>query len=160
MQATLRLKNFASLNLTDLLPAGVTFTDPQFFRNAVSNVTSATSVQLSSNILPNSALLHRYRLLSYQWPWGMVCIWHGRLEEQMAIELLLRFTRSVRLERHATVMIVPNRCHGLLQGFTIASAFLNYAPCLVGSFPAGVQITAAGIEFSPTGKLLNHNLGQ
>lgn len=38
------------------------------------------------------------------------------------------------------------------QGFSIASAFLNYAPCLVGGFPAGVQITAAGIEFSPTGE--------
>ena len=40
-----------------------------------------------------------------------------------------------------------------MQGFTIASAFLNYAPCIVGSLPAGVAITAAGIEFSPTGRL-------
>ena len=45
-QASLRLKNFASLNLTDLLPSGVTFTDPMFFRNAASNVTSAASVLL------------------------------------------------------------------------------------------------------------------
>ena len=41
--------------------------------------------------------------------------------------------------------------HAAMQGFTIASAFLNYAPCLVGALPSGVQITAAGIEFSPTG---------
>jgi hypothetical protein len=38
-----------------------------------------------------------------------------------------------------------------MQGFTIASAFLNYAPCIVGALPSGVQVTAAGIEFSPTG---------
>ena len=39
----------------------------------------------------------------------------------------------------------------MLQGFSIASAFLNYAPCIIGNIPNGVAITAAGIEFSPTG---------
>lgn len=52
-QASLRLKNFASLNLTDLLPSGVTFTDPMFFRNAASNVTSAASVLLRPSPLTN-----------------------------------------------------------------------------------------------------------
>ena len=47
--------------------------------------------------------------------------------------------------------LLLNMLHAAMQGFTIASAFLNYAPCLVGALPSGVQVTAAGIEFSPTG---------
>ena len=44
MQASMRLKNWSHLNLTDLLPAGVSFTDPMFFDNEASNITSSSKV--------------------------------------------------------------------------------------------------------------------
>ncbi len=50
VQAALRLHNWQKLNLTDLLPSGVSFTDPQFFRNAASNITSASSVTPLSSL--------------------------------------------------------------------------------------------------------------
>lgn len=43
-QASMRLKNWSHLNLTDLLPAGVSFTDPMFFDNEASNITSSSKV--------------------------------------------------------------------------------------------------------------------
>ena len=47
MQAQVRLQNWKSFNLTDLLPGGVTFQDPMFFDQQASNITSATKVSLS-----------------------------------------------------------------------------------------------------------------
>ena len=44
MQASSLLKSPESLNLTSILPSGVTFTDPQFFNDLSSNVTSSSKV--------------------------------------------------------------------------------------------------------------------
>ena len=46
-QAKVRLQNWKSFNLTDMLPGGVTFQDPMFFDNQASNVTSATKVKIA-----------------------------------------------------------------------------------------------------------------
>lgn len=48
MQAEALLKNPNSLNLTDILPNGVTFSNPKFFNNMASNVTSTSKVLLPS----------------------------------------------------------------------------------------------------------------
>ena len=47
-QAESLLKNPNSLNLTDILPNGVTFSNPKFFNNMASNVTSTSKVLLPS----------------------------------------------------------------------------------------------------------------
>ena len=42
-------------------------------------------------------------------------------------------------------------CAGSPQGFSVTSAFINYAPCIVANLAAGVNVAPAGVNIQPNG---------
>ena len=51
-----------------------------------------------------------------------------------------------------TSQLLLCNCHAeTLQGFSVTSAFINYAPCIVANLAAGVNVAPAGINIQPNG---------
>lgn len=41
-----------------------------------------------------------------------------------------------------------------MQGVSVASSFINYAPCIVANAPTGIAVAPSAINFQPNGDYL------
>lgn len=126
------------VNLTDLVPNGIVLSLPEFYDDAAVNVSSANYVRALHDSLT-----------------------HARIPSVSLCCMPSSCVLALHITCHATCMPSPAGLSSdqvplcLLQGVSVTSAFINYAPCIIAQAAQGISIGPSAVNVQPVGLFVN-----